>query len=259
MMNGDFFDYINMLEESEEYEDREFPSGEEVSLTPLQEEAVQSAALATGVISTSPSPLVFKDPSEIAPFVYALYKKKVPRRKTEKIVKGATLNFDTSNLDIPAIVAALVQDIYSGSAYKGEEMEVRISQKELDYIKTFVQQHPSPIVKAPHIIEHLLLSYLANSRYDDHESGWVTYNKKRIFTEAGLQKLSEKEKTEVINILVHNEALKLKVVGKKNPKLCYFLSWRDGTMIEADKSVLEIKMTPDYSSKNFLSQIEKSV
>lgn len=217
-----------------------------------------------GVTTTPPqtldvattSPLTFESPSDIAPFAYQLYKKRVPRKKTEKIIKNAVLKFDTSNLDIPAIIALVVQQVYSGEAYKGEEKTIGISLQEKMVIANFVAENPSPLTKYPDAIQNLLISYLANSRYDDHESGWVYYNMKRVFTEAGLQKLTTKEKNELANFLVTRDILKLKVVGKKNPKLCYKLEWRDEIMVDAANTDYLITMGPDYSAKAFLEQIK---
>jgi len=207
-------------------------------------------------IPAATSPLVFESPSDIAPFAYQLYKKRVPRKKTEKIIKSAEFKFDTSNLDIPAIITLVIQQVYSGEAYKGEEKTISISSQEKGVIVNFATENPSPLVKHPEAVKNLLIAYLANSRYDDHESGWVYYNMKRVFTEAGLQKLTTKEKNELVNFLITKDIIKLKVVGKKNPKLCYKLEWRDEIMADATSADCLITMGPDYSAKAFLEQIK---
>ena len=236
-MNGNNIDYDSVMEFDE-----------------FQDENGAGAPTLAGELAGSD--VAFNSPSEIAPFVYTLYKKRVPRKKTDRIVKGATLNFDTTNLDTEAIISLVVQQVYSGEAYKGEEKDIPITNKEMEYITAFAQEHPSPLPKKQDAIKNLLISYLANSRYDDHQSGWVYYNTKRVFIEAGLQKLSPQDKNGLVNILVANGAVKLKVVGKKNPKLCYKLEWREDGFKDEDIAGI-VRKTPDYSSKSFLEQIKR--
>ena len=48
--------------------------------------------------------MTFSTPQDVAPFVYKLFKQKVPRRKVEKILKNSNYTFDTYALDMDLII-----------------------------------------------------------------------------------------------------------------------------------------------------------
>ena len=55
---------------------------------------------------------------------------------------------------------------------------------------------------------------------------------------------------------VSNGLLQLKVIGKKNPILCYKLTWRDEITPEHRVPNYTIVLAPDTTSHNFVTQIE---
>lgn len=207
------------------------------------------------------SVITFSTPQDVAPFVYKLFKQKVPRRKVEKILKNSNYTFDTYALDMDLIIKKILADVYGGEAYKGDEKEISFSPQELAYIKDYCENKLTPEiiekVKGKDKVRNLLCAYLAISRYDDYESGWINYHTKRIFTLGGFSKIPEKIKNEIVNNLVANGLIQLKVIGKKNPILCYKLDWRDEETPEKLEQNYTIILAPDTTSHGFISQIEK--
>ena len=206
----------------------------------------------------TPTPgVVFSSPESVAPYVYKLYKQGVPRKKVEKILKGCNYAFDISHMDTEGIVKIIINDVYSQKAYKGEEKTLPLFQEEVDFISNYLKSKHQTIEesfsKYEKNITNLLYSFLLYSRYDDYESGWINYNRKRIFDLAGMSKIAEKVKNAISNMLVGDGVLSFRVVGTKNPILCYKLNWR----VEIDAQPKEeIYLAPDSTSKNFISQIE---
>ena len=205
--------------------------------------------------------MTFSTPQDVAPFVYKLFKQKVPRRKVEKILKNSNYTFDTYALDMDLIIKKILADVYGGEAYKGDENEISFSPQELAYIKDYCENKLTPEIiekaKGKDKVRNLLCAYLAISRYDDYESGWINYHTKRIFTLGGFSKIPEKIKNEIVNNLVANGLIQLKVIGKKNPILCYKLDWRDEETPEKLEQNYTITLAPDTTSHGFITQIEK--
>lgn len=205
--------------------------------------------------------ITFSTPQDVAPFVYKLFKQKVPRRKVEKILKNSNYTFDTYALDMDLIIKKILADVYGGEAYKGGEKEISFSPQELAYIKDYCDTKLTPEIiekaKGKDKVKNLLCAFLAISRYDDYESGWINYHTKRIFTLGGFSKIPEKIKNEIVNNLVANGLIQLKVIGKKNPILCYKLSWRNEETPKKLEQNYTITLAPDTTSHDFISQIEK--
>ena len=205
--------------------------------------------------------LKFTNPKDVAPFVYKLFKQKVPRKKVEKILKNSEYAFDTYALDMDLIIKKILTDVYGGEAYKGEEKEISFSPQELAYIKDYCDTKLTPEIiekaKGKDKVRNLLCAYLAISRYDDYESGWINYHTKKIFSLGGFSKIPEKIKNEIVNTLVANGVVQLKVIGKKNPILCYKLDWRDEETPERTEQNYTFVLAPDTASHTFVSQIEK--
>lgn len=205
--------------------------------------------------------ITFSSPSEVAPFVYKLYKQNVPRKKAEKIIRSSTYDFDTYALDMDLILNKIMSDVYGGEAYKGDEKEISFSPRELSFINDYCETQLTPEIiekaKGKEKIRNLLCAYLAISRYDDYESGWINYHTKKIFNISGFSKVPEKIKNEIVNSLVAAGIIQLKVIGKKNPILCYKLNWRDVQAPYAIQDNYSLFIAPDTTSKEFVTDIEK--
>ena len=198
-------------------------------------------------------PVVIKTPEELAPYAFSLYQRNVPKETAKEMLLKATLDFDTYSIDIPAVIDIILQSIYSGESYKGETKLIPVFLSEKQFIEQQAETISAIIPIKTKIIFNFLLSCLVNSRYNDHETGWVVYNKKRIFAEAGITKMSNKEKATLLQALVSAGLLKMRVIGKKNPKLCYRLEWRHQILPDdnatLDNSIL-LKMTPQYNENS---------
>ena len=199
--------------------------------------------------------IILSSPEELAPYAYSLYEAGVEQDQAKAILLAAGLGFDTYDIDLPAVVDIVLNSIYSGEAYRWEEKVIPILPSELETISKFSQQLSQNISIKYEIIFKTLLSFLAYSRYNDHATGWVTYNAKRIFTEANLPNISPKDKTTLLNAMVEADLLHVKVVGKKNPKLCYRLDWRESVMPDEWETAKLVKMSPKYTKTSLISQI----
>ena len=192
-------------------------------------------------------------PEDLAPYAYSLYQASVPKDVAKEMLLNATLNFETYAIDLPAVVDIVLDSIYSGEAYKGDINLIPVFLSEKQFIEQKAEEISAIISINSQIIFNFLLSCLVNSRYNDHETGWVTYNKKRIFAEAGITKMPQKEKNLLLQTLVNAGLLQMRVIGKKNPKLCYRLEWRQQiTDASANNSIL-LRITPQYKENSLVT------
>lgn len=207
---------------------------------------VEDAQLKTALQSVT-----FDAPNDLAPYVYKLYKEGVPRQKCKEMLLNSSFTFDTRSLDIPAILDIVVNDIYDQNAFCGPDIVIDFSFREREFILKYCDKFKEDKTS----ILNLLAAFLAFSRYDDYETGWINYNKKKIFTLAGLSKMPEKTKTTILNTLVADNIIQFKVIGKKNPILCFYLPWRDVTAPQLEDVCCMISIAPDTTSKEFLQQL----
>ena len=206
--------------------------------------------------TVSPFAVTFKAPEELALFIRQLYIKGVPRKKVNKVLTDCKFLFDTSHIDTNDVIDLIIEDVYSGLAFKGEAKELNISYKELDFILQHQNQHSDLVPKHPNYFRDLLFALLVYSRFDDYETGWINYNRKRIFDLAGLSRLSEAKKNSLDNFLSTEEIVKLRVVGTKKPILCYKLPWRDVDDISDERRATCFTLSPEMTSKEFIKQID---
>lgn len=207
-------------------------------------------------ISDNENQIIFSSPQQVAPLAYKLYKSGVPYKKAERIIRNANYNFDTSHLDLDLIINKILSDIYSNRAYQGETKEIHIYPKERLFIQKYCENCVAPDlikkIKGIDKISLLLYSYLVFSRYEDYESGWINYNVKKIFALAGLSRLSEKIKNEIVQSFISHEIIQLKVVGKKTPILCYKLPWREN---EENNEFDIVTISPLTNAQDFAQQM----
>ena len=71
----------------------------------------------------------------------------------------------------------------------------------------------------------ILFLLLAISKYDNHPTGWIKYNRDLLFNFWGL-KLTNPQRSEIIKRCCESGAIDLRVIGSKNPIVCFKVNFR---------------------------------
>lgn len=123
------------------------------------------------------------------------------------------IKFEIKGVKIEEIVRLLVTINPPSKKEKQEEFEIYGS--EVEYLK-----------KVGDATERKVLFLLLTiSKYDNHPTGWIKYNRDLLFKFWGI-KLTNPQKSAVINRCCKNGAIDLRVIGSKNPIVCFKVNFQ---------------------------------
>ena len=137
--------------------------------------------------------------------------------ETEQILETLEkyeIKFEIKGVKIEEIVRLLVTMNPPLKKEKQEEFEIYGS--EVEYLKSIPDE----------IDRKVLFLLLAISKYDNHPTGWIKYNRDLLFKFWGL-KLTNPQKSAVISRCCKNGAIDLRVVGSKNPIVCFKVNFQN--------------------------------
>ena len=98
---------------------------------------------------------------------------------------------------------------------KEKQEEFEIYESEVRYLQSVKNEADRKI----------LFLLLAISKYDNHPTGWIKYNRDLLFNFWGL-KLTKPQRSEVIKRCCEIGAIDLRVIGSKNPIVCFKVNFR---------------------------------
>ena len=123
------------------------------------------------------------------------------------------IKFEIKGVKIEEIVRLLV--VINPPSKKEKQEEFEIYESEVRYLQSVKNE-------ADRKIPFLLL---AISKYDNHPTGGIKYNRDLLFNFWGL-KLTNPKKSEVIKRCCESGAIDLRVIGSKNPIVCFKVNFR---------------------------------
>ena len=123
------------------------------------------------------------------------------------------IKFEIKGVKIEEIVRLLVAINPPSKKEKQEEFE--IYESEVRYLQSVKNEADRKI----------LFLLLAISNYDNHPTGWIKYNRDLLFNFWGL-KLTNSQRSEVIKRCCESGAIDLRVIGSKNPIVCFKVNFR---------------------------------
>lgn len=123
------------------------------------------------------------------------------------------IKFEIKGVKIEEIVRLLVAINPPSKKEKQEEFE--IYESEIRYLQSVANEADRKI----------LFLLLAISKYDNHPTGWIKYNRDLLFNFWGL-KLTNPQRSEVIKRCCEIGAIDLRVIGSKNPIVCFKVNFR---------------------------------
>lgn len=123
------------------------------------------------------------------------------------------IKFEIKGVKIEEIVRLLVAINPPSKKEKQEEFE--IYESEVRYLQNVANEADRKI----------LFLLLAISKYDNHPTGWIKYNRDLLFNFWGL-KFTNPQRSEVIKRCCENGAIDLRVIGSKNPIVCFKVNFR---------------------------------
>ena len=123
------------------------------------------------------------------------------------------IKFEIKGVKIEEIVRLLVAINPPSKKEKQEEFE--IYESEVRYLQSVKNEADRKI----------LFLLLAISKYDNHPTGWIKYNRDLLFNFWGL-KLTNSQRSEVIKRCCESGAIDLRVIGSKNHIVCFKVNFR---------------------------------
>ena len=130
------------------------------------------------------------------------------------------IKFEIKGVKIEEIVQLLVAINPPSKKEKQEEFE--IYESEVCYLQSVKNEADRKI----------LFLLLAISKYDNHPTGWIKYNRDLLFNFWGL-KLTNSQRSEVIKRCCESAAIDLRVIGSKNPIVCFKVNFRSYDFVNA--------------------------
>ena len=120
-------------------------------------------------------------------------------------VKGVILQ------DLVRVVVAKIEP----TTKKGKNEEITFYKSEIEYLRNVGDE----------VERKILYLLLAISKYDNHPSGWIKYKRELLFKFWGFY-FTNSQKTEIMNRCCESGAIDLRVVGSKNPIVCFKVNFR---------------------------------
>lgn len=120
-------------------------------------------------------------------------------------VKGVSLQ------DLVRVVVAKIEP----TTKKGKNEEITFYKSEIEYLKNIGDD----------VERKILYLLLAISKYDNHPSGWIKYKRELLFKFWGFY-FTNSQKTEIMNRCCESGAIDLRVVGSKNPIVCFKVNFQ---------------------------------
>lgn len=120
-------------------------------------------------------------------------------------IKGVNLQ------DLVRVVVAKIEP----TTKKGKNEEITFYKSEVEYLKNIDDD----------VERKILYLLLAISKYDNHPSGWIKYKRELLFKFWGFY-FTNSQKTEIMNRCCESGAIDLRVVGSKNPIVCFKVNFQ---------------------------------
>lgn len=130
------------------------------------------------------------------------------------------IKFEIKGVKIEEIVRLLAAINPPSKKEKQEEFE--IYESEVRYLQSVKNEADRKI----------LFLLLVISKYDNHPTGWIKYNRDLLFNFWGL-KLTNSQRSEVIKRCCESGAIDLRVIGSKNPIVCFKVNFRSYDFVNA--------------------------
>lgn len=131
-----------------------------------------------------------------------------------EILEKCEMKFELKGVKIENIVQVLVKMYPPQKKEKQENFEIYNS--EVEYLKNVGDATERKI----------LFLLLTISKHDNHPTGWIKYNRNLLFKFWGL-KLTSPQKSAIINRCCKNGAIDLRVIGSKNPIVCFKVNFQN--------------------------------
>lgn len=160
--------------------------------------------------------------------------------ETEQILETLEkyeIKFEIKGVKIEEIVRLLVA--INPPSKKDKQEKFEIYESEVRYLQSVENE----------VDRKILFLLLAISKYDNHPTGWIKYNRDLLFNFWGL-KLTNPQRSEVIKRCCENKAIDLRVIGSKNPIVCFKVNFRsyDFANAVAELSFNDVPLIEFYGS-----------
>lgn len=172
---------------------------------------------------------VFPDMKSVEEYIRLRYKKGDSLGSIAEDLKKRLYKFDVNGVDWLQVVVQLVR--ISPSVLSGEFNKLYLYEEEVQHLRS---------VQLVETRKFLYLALIVH-KWNNHPSGWVRYEREDFFTFWGMNTLKTKEKESIAQDAVKN-GLELRVIGSKEPIICYNVSFRKdfgnmAAMIDSEQQI----------------------
>lgn len=156
-------------------------------------------------------------------------------KTNEEIIEeaeGFQWDFKIHNIEQKALINLIVKKGKTDSFGRGKFENVVLYESEREYLSTVHEEN----------VRKILYLALVHSKWENHSSGWIHYSREMLFLFWGI-KTSEKEKSKIVH-QCSKHGMMLRVVGSKNPIVCFKINFRadEGIPVKLFLDVADIKM-----------------
>lgn len=148
-------------------------------------------------------------------FVYYLLQEGFSVEEIKNKIKDYEVRYKIKDLSIDFVIDIISQNGIPENLLKNDNASVFLYQSEIDYLKNISDE----------TVRKILFLLLVISKWSNHSSGWIRYDKKYLFDFWKI-KCKENEKTKIMNECCRN-GLELRVIGSKSPIICFKVGFRD--------------------------------
>lgn len=151
-----------------------------------------------------------------------------------KALDDFKIGFTLKGVTIKQLTELIIAKEDPSKNMKGSFEQINIYPQEIDFLKKVDD-------KTGYTLKMLYL-LLILSKWSNHPSGWIRYDKKFLFNFWNLQALKESKRQQIMTDVCSN-GIELRVIGSKNPIICFKVNFRffDTKPIKTITNVKDIK------------------
>lgn len=153
--------------------------------------------------------------SDLAYLIFYYNDKGMNPEQINNTLMSIGMNRNIKSALTPELISMILKKNLKDSDLQGDFSAVNLYKLELDYL--FEQVEDDTVRK-------LLYLSLIVSKWNNHPSGWVRYDRESLFEFWDLH-YSEEEKKRLM-ILCNQYGLELRVIGSKNPIICFAVNFK---------------------------------
>lgn len=152
----------------------------------------------------------FQNLEEVRTFVSFLHSSCYPYEQIVEKLKSKHWYFSEADIIKNKIIPVLIT-MATSQKYRNNPQQIILYKSEMKILSDITQP----------LSRKFLYAALIQAKQNYHHSGWIKYDRDSFFNVWKIKTLTEKEKVEAVNICYDKGLIDFRVIGSKNPLVCY--------------------------------------